>query len=92
MNDKTPIAVVGMAGLFPKAPDLDTFWQNIIHKVEATREVPKNRWIVDPDLMIHPDPMPDKALSGRCCLINDFQFDPDDIDIDKDILNELDPL
>jgi len=78
--------------LFPNAPDLDTFWQNIIHKVEATRVVPKSRWIVDPDLMVHPDPMPDKALSGRCCLINDFQFDPEDIDIDKDILNELDPL
>jgi acyl transferase domain-containing protein len=92
MNNKPPIAVVGMAGLFPGAPDLDTFWQNIINKVEATREVPKNRWIVDPDLMYHPDPMPDKALSRRCCLINDFQFDPEGIDIDKDLLNELDPL
>jgi len=92
MNNKSPIAIIGMAGLFPGAPDLDIFWQNIINKVEATREVPKNRWIVDPDLMYHPDPMPDKALSRRCCLINDFQFDPEGIDIDKDLLNELDPL
>ncbi|MDX2441412.1 MAG: beta-ketoacyl synthase N-terminal-like domain-containing protein, partial [Desulfobacterales bacterium] len=92
MNKKSPIAVVGMAGLFPAAPDLDIFWQNIINKVEATREVPEDRWIVDPDLMVHPDPMPDKALSRRCCLINDFQFDPEGIDIDKELLNELDPL
>ncbi len=92
MNEKSPIAIVGMAGLFPDAPDLDIFWQNIINKVETTSEVPKNRWIVDPDLMYHPDPMPDKALSRRCCLINDFQFDPEGIDIDKDLLNELDPL
>ncbi|NNL41191.1 MAG: type I polyketide synthase, partial [Desulfobacterales bacterium] len=92
MNNKTPIAVVGMAGLFPDALDLDIFWQNIINKIEATREVPKTRWIVDPDSMVHPDPMPDKALSKLCCLINDFQFDPEGIEIDKDILNELDPL
>jgi len=92
MNNKSPIAVVGMAGLFPGAPDLDIFWQNIINKVEATSEVPKNRWIVDPDLMYHPDPMPDKALSRRCCLIHDFRFDPEGIDIDKDLINELDPL
>ncbi len=92
MNKKSPIAVVGMAGLFPAAPDLDIFWQNIINKVEATREVPEDRWIVDPDLMVRPDPMPDKALSRRCCLINDFQFDPEGIDIDKELLNELDPL
>ncbi|MCP4368507.1 MAG: type I polyketide synthase, partial [Deltaproteobacteria bacterium] len=92
MNNNLPIAVVGMAGLFPGAHDLDIFWQNIINKVEATREVPKNRWIVDPDLMVHPDPMPDKALSRYCCLIDDFQFDPEGIDIDKDLLNELDPL
>ena len=92
MNNNSPVAVVGMAGLFPGAHDLDIFWQNIINKVEAVREVPKNRWIVDPDLMVHPDPMPDKALSRSCCLINDFQFDPEGIDIDKDLLNELDPL
>jgi len=92
MNNKSPIAVVGMAGLFPGAPDLDIFWQNILNKVEATREVPNNRWIVDPDLMVYHDPMPDKALSRRCCLINDFQFDPEGIDIDKELLNELDPL
>jgi len=43
MNNKSPIAVVGMAGLFPGAPDLDIFWQNIINKVEATREVPNKQ-------------------------------------------------
>ena len=68
MNNNSPVAVVGMAGLFPGAHDLDIFWQNIINKVEATREVPKNRWIVDPDLMVHPDPMPDKRFPGVAAL------------------------
>ncbi|MBW2164861.1 MAG: hypothetical protein JRG74_01810 [Deltaproteobacteria bacterium] len=28
---KLPIAVVGMAGVFPEAPDIDIFWNNIIN-------------------------------------------------------------
>ena len=35
MNPKNPIAVVGMAGLFPGAVDLDKFWKNIINKVDT---------------------------------------------------------
>jgi len=31
------IAIIGMAGRFPKAPDLDAFWKNLRGKVEAIR-------------------------------------------------------
>ena len=89
---KPPIAVVGMAGLFPGASDLDTFWQNIVNKKDTTAEVPPERWIAGPDAMFHPDPMPDKAFSKRACLIQDFKFDPKGLDLDKDLLNALDPL
>jgi PfaB family protein len=88
----TPIAVVGMGGLFPGASHLDIFWQNIINKVDAARDVPTNRWIVDPDVMYHQDPIPDKAISKRACLIHDFKFDPDGFDLDKRLLKALDPL
>ncbi|MGB6010146.1 MAG: beta-ketoacyl synthase N-terminal-like domain-containing protein, partial [Desulfobacterales bacterium] len=92
MPKKKPIAVVGMAGLFPGASDLNTFWQNIVDKVDTACEVPRSRWIAEPDFMVHPDPMPDKAFSKQACLINDFKFDPQGIDLDKDLLNALDPL
>ncbi len=92
MAKKTPIAVVGIAGIFPGASDLKTFWQNIVDKVDTTCEVPRNRWIAEPDFMVHPDPMPDKAFSKQACLIDDFKFDPQGIDLDKDLLNALDPL
>ncbi len=92
MKKRTPIAVVGMAGLFPGASDIDIFWQNIINKVDTTCEVPDDRWIVEPDSMYRPDPMPDKTFSKRACLIKDFQFDPEGIDLDEDLLNTLDPL
>lgn len=29
------VAIIGMAGIFPKAPDLHKFWENIISKVDA---------------------------------------------------------
>ena len=92
MKKRTPIAVVGMAGLFPGALDLNGFWQNIVNKVDSTSEVPADRWIVDPDAMFDPDYMPDKTFSKRACLINDFKFDPEGIDLEKDLLKVLDPL
>jgi len=92
MKKRTPIAVVGMACLFPGAPDLNTFWQNIVNKVDATVEVPRDRWIVEPDFMYDSDPMPDKAFSRRSCLIHDFKFDPQGIDLDEELLKKLDPL
>ena len=81
-----------MAGLFPGAGNLDIFWQNIINRVDATAEVRPDRWNVDPDSMVSPEPQPDKAYSKRCCLLTDFEFDPADIDLDKDLVSTLDPL
>ena len=89
---KAPIAVVGMAGLFPGALDLNTFWQNIVNKKDTTGEVPPDRWIADSDDMVHPDPMPDKAFSKRACLIQDFTFNTQGLDLDENLLNALDPL
>ncbi|MGI5451751.1 SDR family NAD(P)-dependent oxidoreductase [Streptomyces sp. CA-249302] len=38
------IAVVGMACMFPDAPDLATFWANVLGGRDAVREVPPERW------------------------------------------------
>lgn len=92
METREPIAVVGMAGLFPGAPDLDIFWQNIINCYDATAEVPPDRWIVEPDAIYDSEPAPDRTFSRRACLINDFDFDLEGIDIDGDLLTALDPL
>ncbi|MCU1609066.1 MAG: pksJ, partial [Pseudonocardiales bacterium] len=34
------IAIVGMAGVFPKAPDVAAFWENILAKVDAVTDAP----------------------------------------------------
>jgi len=92
MNQNNPIAVVGMAGLFPGAGDLDIFWQNIINKVDATAEVKPHRWNLDPDTMVASNPEADKAYSRRCCHIADFEFDPSGFDIGQNAIADLDPL
>ena len=43
-----PIAVIGVAAMMPDAPDLDTFWQNIIDSHVSIREVREGRWPAPP--------------------------------------------
>ncbi|UXY16149.1 SDR family NAD(P)-dependent oxidoreductase [Chitiniphilus purpureus] len=42
-----PIAVIGMAGRFPKAPDLATFWRNIAEGRDCIDEIPPQRWDIE---------------------------------------------
>ncbi|MFD8839104.1 SDR family NAD(P)-dependent oxidoreductase [Streptomyces griseofuscus] len=42
------VAIVGMACMFPGAPDLAAFWANIVAGRDAVTEVPADRW--DPDV------------------------------------------
>jgi acyl transferase domain-containing protein len=39
------IAIIGMACEFPKAPDLQHYWQNIVSKVDAIDDPPADRGI-----------------------------------------------
>ena len=91
MNRTEQIAVVAMAGRFPGAPDLDTFWDNLVNGRDAAGPVPRGRWIAGPETMVSPDPEPDRAYSDRACLIRDFSFDPYGYDLDADLLAGLDP-
>ncbi|HEX4954746.1 MAG TPA: SDR family NAD(P)-dependent oxidoreductase [Thermoanaerobaculia bacterium] len=38
------IAVVGVSGRYPGAPDLETFWDNLARGISSLREVPPERW------------------------------------------------
>jgi acyl transferase domain-containing protein/phosphopantetheinyl transferase (holo-ACP synthase) len=41
---REPIAIVGMAAVFPGAPDLATYWKNLEAGVDAIGDVPATRW------------------------------------------------
>ncbi|MFD4877875.1 SDR family NAD(P)-dependent oxidoreductase [Streptomyces sp. NPDC058420] len=47
------VAVIGMACMFPQAPDLPTFWANILGGRDSVDEVPPDRW--DPAVHYSPD-------------------------------------
>ena len=48
MNEtaSSDVAIIGMSGLFPKAPDINAFWRNILDKVDAICD-PSEGWLVD---------------------------------------------
>ena len=86
------IAIVGMSGLFPGALDTSTLWANVCAKFDATRDICPGRWIAAPEAMLRSGYQPDKAYSTRCCLLPDFRFDPDGLDLDPGFARSLDPL
>src|SRR6187455_1927578 len=52
---RAPVAVVGLACRYPgDASDGDRLWQNLVGGVDATCEIPSDRWDVD----AHYDPRP----------------------------------
>lgn len=69
------VAIVGIGCILPGAGDLETFWTNILNKVDAITEVPENRWdwrlYYDPDRMAR-----DKVYSRWGGFIADVPFDP----------------
>ncbi|MFP4445013.1 MAG: beta-ketoacyl synthase N-terminal-like domain-containing protein, partial [Desulfosudaceae bacterium] len=69
------IAVIGIAGFFPDAPDLAAYWRNIIRKTVSIREIPPERW----DFRHYYDPdsrQPDAIVSKWGAFLPDIPFDP----------------
>ncbi|MBX3452550.1 MAG: acyltransferase domain-containing protein [Planctomycetaceae bacterium] len=87
------IAIVGWGGLFPGAPTLDQFWSNLLAARDAGRHVTGERWYLPPEMAYRPgEPSPDTAYSTWACLVDGFEFDPDGLDVDRDVLAGLDPV
>jgi acyl transferase domain-containing protein/enoyl-CoA hydratase/carnithine racemase/acyl carrier protein len=70
------IAIVGMAGRYPQANNLQEFWDNLVHGRNSVVEVPASRW--DAHKYYDPDPTKrDKANSKWLGAMDDVEgFDP----------------
>lgn len=67
-------AIIGMGGIFPDAPTLPQFWDNICRNHVAIGNVPKNRW--DPALYLCEDrTAADKTYSQIGGFIREWEFD-----------------
>lgn len=77
-DPQAPIAIVGMAGLFPQAPDIAAFWRNILGKVDTVAEAPDD-WLSNPHFL---DETPDsddisRIYTQRGGFLRDLsRFDP----------------
>jgi acyl transferase domain-containing protein/NAD(P)H-dependent flavin oxidoreductase YrpB (nitropropane dioxygenase family) len=84
------IAIVGMACIYPDAPDLATFWSNIVLGRSAIREVPAERW--NADLYYDPKGTGDKTPSKWGGFIPRTLFDPGAYGIPPRSLAAIDPV
>jgi polyketide-type polyunsaturated fatty acid synthase PfaA len=86
---KTPIAIIGMASIFPEAKNLQEYWDKIIKKVDCITDVPLSRW--NPDDYYDPDPKaPDKTYCKRGGFIPDVDFNPIEFGLPPNLLEVTD--
>ena len=72
-----PIAVIGVAALLPDAPDMDTFWNNILSTKVSFKETPDDRW-VSTDFWVEGGPKDvdeNKTYSKIGAWIENYEFD-----------------
>jgi acyl transferase domain-containing protein len=84
-----PIAIIGMASIFPQANNLPEYWDNILQKLDCVIDVPQSRWnLAD---YYDPDPStPDKSYCKRGGFIPDVDFDPMEFGLPPNILEITD--
>ncbi len=70
------IAIIGMAGQFPKASDIGQFWRNILAGLDCVSEIPARRWCID-DYYDPDRTAPGKTVCRRMGSLDDAEiFDP----------------
>ncbi|MBE0501598.1 MAG: acyltransferase domain-containing protein, partial [Desulfuromonadales bacterium] len=71
----TPLAIVGIGCLFPKAEDKGTFWTNIKNGTDAIVEVPATHWRSDDYFDANPK-TPDKVYANCGGFLSPIDFNP----------------
>ena len=56
-----------MGGVFPSAPDVATYWQNILECKDSRVEVTAERWVDDPDWFVDREDA-DRVSNLKVCL------------------------
>ncbi|MDW7695041.1 SDR family NAD(P)-dependent oxidoreductase [Flammeovirgaceae bacterium SG7u.111] len=76
LPNSVPIAIVGMAGRFPKANSLEEFWQLLLNEQTTVEQMPEDRWNLD--LFYDPDPStPNRSYQKFGSFLKDIgHFDP----------------
>ncbi|RLU83692.1 polyketide synthase [Streptomyces griseocarneus] len=85
------VAIIGMAAMFPGAPDLAAFWAQVLDGTDAVTEVPADRW--DPSLHHGEDaPAHDVSASRWGGFLPAIPFDPLRFGIPPSSLGSIEPV
>jgi acyl transferase domain-containing protein/NAD(P)H-dependent flavin oxidoreductase YrpB (nitropropane dioxygenase family)/NAD(P)-dependent dehydrogenase (short-subunit alcohol dehydrogenase family)/acyl carrier protein len=85
-----PVAIIGMACLYPGSPDLEAYWANIVAGRDLVTEVPAERWNVD-HYYDRGVAAPGKSVSKWGGFIDDTPFDPLKFGIPPQSLAAIEP-
>ncbi|MFQ4144533.1 beta-ketoacyl synthase N-terminal-like domain-containing protein [Chlorogloeopsis sp. ULAP02] len=86
---KSPIAIIGIASLFPQSKNLQEYWEKILHKIDCITDVPPSRW--DVESYYDPDPkVPDKTYCKRGGFLPEIDFNPMEFGLPPNILEVTD--
>jgi len=88
-NAPEPIAIVGMAALFPKAADLESYWRLVRTGVDAVGPIPESHFSLA-DYHDADPKAPDKIYTTRGAFLDPVSFDPTEFGIPPSILEATD--
>ncbi|HLH29013.1 MAG TPA: polyketide synthase, partial [Acidimicrobiales bacterium] len=93
MRSDPRVALVGVGGIFPGAATPARLWENVRSAVDASRDVPPGRWLLDPDEAVAPgSAVLDHVPTRRGYFVDPFRFDPTGLDLPEGLVDGLDPL
>jgi acyl transferase domain-containing protein len=85
-----PIAIIGMASLFPGAPSLSAYWRNILDAADCISDVPDDHsWNAAEHHSDDPTAK-DKTWCTRGGFLDKYPFDPIEFGIPPNILESID--
>jgi len=85
----TPVAIIGMAGLFPGSSGLKAYWQLLMHGRDAVTDIPGTHWSAE--AYFNDDPKkPDHVYCKRGAFLPPVAFDPSEFGIPPSSLEATD--
>jgi len=95
MKSTSSIAIVGIGGIFPHAPNPATLWDIVNSARDTAEEPPPGRWALPLEEAYAPDKgEADRVYSRRACFVDQqsIQFDYARLNISENLVTQLDPV
>jgi acyl transferase domain-containing protein/3-hydroxymyristoyl/3-hydroxydecanoyl-(acyl carrier protein) dehydratase len=93
MEPGDAVAIVGIGGIFAASESPDRLWTNVLAGADVTRDVPCDRWLIDPaEALDSRIAQPDHVYTIRGGFVDEIRFDPTGTNLDPALVERLDPV